>query len=127
MPGALPHLIAGCAMYITGRYYFRSYFDGDDKVKERLLLLFICLSFSILPDFFLIIYYTTYIFPIEVFLPYHDFVFLISSPLAIVALLILKYVVDIETKPVWIMGMWCILLHISMDLFLPHNTVWIWI
>lgn len=127
MPGAIPHLIAGSLMFIIGRYYFKSYFDGDNKIKKQFLLLVICLSFSVLPDFLLIIHYTTYIFPIEVFLPYHNFVFLISGPIAIVALLILKYGVDIETKPVWIMGMWSILLHISMDLFLPHNTVWIWI
>jgi len=125
MPGALPHLIAGCAMYITGRYYFRSYFDGDDKVKERLLLLFICLSFSLIPDFLLVIYYTTHVLPLEILFPYHDFVHIIAGPIAIVALLILKYGVDIERKPVWIMGMWSILLHITMDLFLPHNGVWI--
>lgn len=125
MPGALPHLIAGCAMYITGRYYFKSYFDGDDKVKERLLLLFICLSFSFVADFFLIIYYTTKILSFETFLSYHNLVHIIIGPIAIVFLILLKYGVNVKRKPVWIMGMWSILLHITMDLFLPHNGVWI--
>lgn len=127
MPGVIPHLIAGSLMFIIGSYYFKNYFDGDNKTKKLFLLLAVCLSFSILPDFFLIIYYMTYILPIEVFLPYHNFVFLISGPIAVVGLVILKYGIDIKTKPIWIMGLWCILLHITMDLLLPHKTVGIWI
>jgi len=65
MPGAIPHLIAGSAMFIIGRYYFKNYFDGDDKTKERFLLLFVCLSFTFIPDFFLILYYTIKIYSFE--------------------------------------------------------------
>ena len=127
MPGAIPHLIIGSLMFIIGSYYFKSYFDGDNKIQKLFLVLVVCLSFSVLPDFFLIIYYTTYIFPIEVFLQYHNFVYLISGPIAIISLIILKYGINIRTKPIWIMGMWCIILHIIMDLFLPHKTLGIWI
>jgi len=125
MPGALLHLAAGIALVVIGRYYFKSYFEGDNKTKESMLLLVVCLFFSIIPDFFLIIYYTTYILPYETFLIYHDLILLISGPLAIIILLILKYRIDIERKPILIMGMWCILLHITMDLFIPDISIWI--
>jgi len=124
MPGAIPHLIAGSAMFIIGRYYFKSYFDGNDKVKERILLLFVCLSFTFILDFFLIIYYTTHTASFCDFLLYHDFLHLISGPMAIVGLLILKFVVDIKTKPVWIMGLWCMILHVIMDYFIPDFGIW---
>ena len=119
MPGAIPHLIAASAMFIVGRFYFKRYFDDPDKSWDVLILAVVCLLFSFLPDFFLIIYYTTHVLPFCDFLPYHDLLYLISGPIAIVGLLILKYRVDIERKPIWIMGMWCILLHIVMDFFIP--------
>lgn len=125
MPGVIPHLIAGIAMFIIGRYYFRRYFDGNDKVKEHILLLFVCLSFTFIPDFFLIIYYTTHIASFCDFLPYHNFVSLISGPIAIIGLLILKYGVDIQKKPIWIIGLWCIILHVIMDFFIQDTGVWI--
>jgi len=125
MPGAILHLAAGIALAVIGRYYFKSYFEGDNKTKENILLLVVCLFFSIIPDFFLIIYYTTYILPYETFLIYHNLILLISGPLAITILLILKYRVDIERKPILIMGMWCILLHITMDLFITDISIWI--
>jgi len=125
MPGALLHLIAGCVMFIVGRFYFKNYFDGYDKTKERFLLAIVCISFSLLNDFGLIIYYTTHILPFETFLQYHDFVFLISAPIAIGGLVILKFWGNIKRKPIWIMGLWCILLHIAMDLFIQESGVWL--
>ena len=73
MPGVLLHVMAGSTMFIIGRYYFKSYFDGDNKTRERLLLAVVCLSFSLLPDFFLGIYYMTHILPYEILLSYHYF------------------------------------------------------
>ena len=104
MPGVLVHLIAGSAMFFIGRYYFKNYFDGDHKKKERLLLAAVCLSFSLLPDFFLGIYYTTHILPFNFLVPYHIFTHLIFSPIAIAVLLILKYLVDTKREPVWVCG-----------------------
>lgn len=124
MPGALSHLIAGSAMFIIGRYYFKSYFDEPEKAKKLLLLAVVCLIFSVIPDFVLIIYYTTHVLSFCELLPYHDLVLLISGPIAIIGLLILKFGVDIKTKPVWIMGLWCILLHIAMDLFIQEHGIW---
>ena len=123
IPGALVHLVAGSAMFIIGRYYFKNYFNEGNKFKKQFLLAFVCLFFSCIPDFFLIIYYTTYILPFCTILEYHDFVPLLLVPMAIVVLLTLKFLVDIETKPIWIMGMWCILLHITMDLFISDTSI----
>jgi len=125
MPGALPHLIAGSAMFIIGRYYFKNYFDGYDKTKERFLLAVVCISFSLLPDFVLIIYYITHILPFEAVLPYHDFTLFVSAPIAIGGLVMLKFWGNVKRKPVWIMGLWCILLHVVMDLFIGESGVWI--
>ena len=88
MPGVLLHLAAGSALFIIGRYYFRNYFIEDYKKKERILLAAVCLSFSILPDFFLVIYYTTHILPFNVLAQYHFFTHLIFTPIAITILLI---------------------------------------
>ena len=127
MPGALTHLAAGAAMFIIGRFYFKNYFEGvKNKNKESLILLFVCLFFSVIPDFFLIIYYLTYILPFEVFLIYHYLVIIVSGPLAIAIILILKYQqVNIKRKPIIMMGMWCILLHIAVDIFIANNTIFI--
>ena len=80
----------------------------------------ICLSFSLIPDFFLGIYYSTHILPFDFLVPLHIFTHLIFSPIAIAILLILKYLVDINREPVWIMGLWCVILHIVMDLFIQE-------
>ena len=120
MSGAIPDLIAGSAMFFIGRYYFKNYFDGDHKKKERLILAAVCLSFSLIPDFFLGIYYTTHILPFDFLKPFHIFSHLIFSPIAIAVLLILKYLVDTKREPVWIMGLWCVVLHIAMDLFIQE-------
>lgn len=125
MPGAVYHLAAGIALAVIGRLYFNNYFEKNNKIKENIILLFVCLFFSIIPDFFLIIYYTTYILSYETFLIYHDLVLLISGPLAIIILLILKFRINIQRKPILIMGMFCILLHIIMDLFIQDLSIWI--
>ena len=125
MPGAFPHLVAGSAMFIIGRYFFKDYFSGNDKVKEQILLAVVCLSFSLLPDFFLVIYYTTHVLSFSTFVPYHNLSHLIFSPIAIIALLILKYWGKTKREPIWIMGLLSIVLHIIMDLFIPESGIWI--
>jgi uncharacterized membrane-anchored protein len=125
MPGIIPHLIAGSAMAIIGRYYFKSYFDGKEKTKEKLLLAAVCLSFSILPDFLLVTYYSTKISAFEFFLPFHNIVHIIIGPIAIVFLIVLKYGIETKRKPIWAMGLWSILLHLVMDLFILESSIWI--
>jgi hypothetical protein len=118
MPGFLPHVLAGCTMFIIGRVYYNSYFKSNNKTSDIFLLVVICVSFSIIPDFFLGIYYTTHALPKSVFLTYHDFISKILIPISFIALLIL-YFINVKRKPLWIMGFWCIILHILMDLFIP--------
>ena len=120
MPGVLIHLITGSAIFFVGKLYFKKYFSDDYKKKKHLLLAFVCILFSLIPDFFLGIYYSTHILSFEFLVPYHFFAHLIFSPIAIVLLLILKYWIDVKREPIWITGLWCLLLHIIMDLFIPE-------
>jgi hypothetical protein len=117
MPGVIPHLIASSILFVIGKYHFRNYFEGDHKTKEQLLLAGVCIFFSIIPDFFLGIYYTTHLLPYRTLLDYHQFTHLVLSPIAIGALILLIYRVDIKRKPIWIMGVWSISLHLAMDFF----------
>ena len=124
MPGAIPHIITGIAMAILGRYYFKSYFDGKEKNKEKILLVFVCLLFSVIPDFFLIIFYSTKIFSFEFFLYLHDIIHIVIGPIAIFFLIVLKYGPEVKWKPIWIMGFWSILVHLFMDIFISEYNLW---
>ena len=124
MPGSLPHFIAGCAMFIIGRYYFRNYFDGAKRVKERILLAIVCISFTFIPDTLLIFYYTIHPYSFEMILPYHELVHIVLWPISIAALLIIKYGVKTKRKPIWIMGFLSIILHLIMDLFIGETGIW---
>jgi len=124
MPGVLPHLIAGCAMFIIGRYYFRDYFDGGEKAKERILLAIVCVSFSFIPDILLIFYYTIHPFSFETILPDHELAHIMWGLIAIAALPIIKYGIKTKREPIWLMGFWSIVLHLIMDLFIGESGVW---
>jgi uncharacterized membrane-anchored protein len=125
MPGFLPHLIAGFAMFFIGRYYYNDYFVGKNKLKENFLLLFICLFFSFIVDIFLIVYYLTKVFPLKTFLPYHNLAAIIAGPIVIFLLFFLMFKDNIKYKPILIIGLWSIILHLVMDFFLPHAGLWI--
>ena len=121
MPGAIPHLIAGGAMFVIGRYYYSNYFNGKDKFNERILLIIVCLTFSILPDIILAIYYLTFFSDFCSLLPLHNFVHFIFTPVAIIILLILKFKLNVKREPIWIIGLWCIILHVVMDLIIQEH------
>jgi hypothetical protein len=125
MPGAIPHVIAGCAMFIFGKYYFKSYFEGDEKANERHLLLIVCLTFTFVPDFLLIIYYTLGINPTYRIFFYHDLIHFIMVPIAIIYIIVLYDRIDEKRVPIWIVGMMCIILHVIMDLIIPDYGIWI--
>ncbi|UCG70124.1 MAG: hypothetical protein JSV09_03670 [Thermoplasmata archaeon] len=125
MPGAIPHFVAGCVMFILGKYYFKSYFEGEDKVRETYLLLLVCITFSFVPDFLLIIYYAKGIFPSHRIFFFHTFVHFIMVPIAIIYLIALKDRIDKKRVPIWIMGMLCIILHVILDLLIPDYGIWI--
>jgi hypothetical protein len=124
MPGVIFHLTAGSIMAFIGGFYFKNYFENNDKIKELILLISSCLFFSVLPDFVLIIYYLTHMSPFCTAIFYHNLIFLISAPLVILGFLILRYWINIKRKPILVMGLWCILLHIIMDLLIEESSIW---
>jgi len=121
MPGLLPHLLAGSALYLIGRYSFRTYFKNDQKHKKVLLLAFVCLTFSLIPDFFLGIYYLTHLETFNILIPYQHFTHLILTPIAIGVLLFL-FLFDTKRRPLWIMGASALVLHIIMDLLIIETN-----
>lgn len=125
MPGAIPHITAGTVLFIIGIYYYKNYFKDENKSIKPFLLAFTCIFFSIIPDIFLIIYYTTYAFSFCSILPYHNLLHIILFITAIVGLLAITFFLNIKNKPIWTMGMWAILLHITMDLSIPDISIWI--
>ena len=122
MPGLIPHLIAGSALYLIGRVSFRKFFNGTEKNKERILLLFICLVFSIIPDAFLGIYYATNLLPFETLLPHHITTHLIITPIAFV-FFILLIIINSKRKPIWFLGICAVVVHIIMDQFIQEIGV----
>jgi hypothetical protein len=121
MPGAIPHLITGAALYFMGRYSFRQYFKGDQNTKKRVFLAAVCLIFSLIPDFFLGIYYLTHLEPVKVLMPYQIQTHLLFTPLTIGPLIPI-IVIDKKRRPIWIMGAIALLLHILLDYFLIETN-----
>ena len=120
MAGLIPHLIAGCALYLIGRYYFKTYFESDNKTKKQLLLAIVCIAFSLIPDIFLGTYYTTHILSFDTLMPYQIFAHFILIPIAIALLALLIFRLNTKRKPIWIMGIAALALHFIMDLFLEE-------
>ena len=124
MPGVIFHLIAGSILYIIGRITFRTYFKGDQKLKKELLLAVVCITFSILPDFFLGIYYLTHLEPKYVLMRYQTFTHHILTPITI-GVLIPIILLDKKRRPLWIMATVALILHIIMDLYIREtNLLW---
>jgi Na+/melibiose symporter-like transporter len=125
MAGLIPHLIAGCALYFIGRYYFKTYFEADNKTKKQLLLAIVCIAFSLAPDIFLGTYYTTHILSFDTLMPYQIFAHYVLIPIAIALLALLIFRLDTKRKPIWIMGIAALALHFIMDLFLEEAGLFI--
>ena len=125
MPGLIPHLLAGSLLFAIGRIAFRTYFKDDQKFKKTLFLAAVCLTFSILPDFFLGIYYLTHIEPESVLMPYQIFSHYILAPIAAGVLFLLAFLFDTKRRPLWIMGATALVLHVIMDsLFIETSYLW---
>ena len=127
MPGALPHISAGVALFIIGIIYFKGYLAEEKNCKRLFYLLFVCLFFSIIPDFFLIIYYIGHVSTFCSILPYHNMLHIIFFVFSIVFLLILNFLINIKSKPIWTIGMLCVIVHITMDVIIPDTGMNIWI
>jgi hypothetical protein len=121
MPGLLPHLIAGSILYLIGRLSFRSFFRDNKKLKKNLLLFGTCLLFSILPDFFLGLYYLAHLEPETILMQYQIFTHLVLTPFAIFIVLLLT-VFDTKRRPLWLMGASALILHLVMDFFIKESS-----
>lgn len=123
MSGFIPHLLAGAFFYFVGRIIYSSYFTQNKKRKLQLAA--ICLTFSLIPDVFLGLYYTTGLLSFKALLPYHVITHLILTPAAIILLTVLALAVDTKRRPIWIMGIAALLLHIIMDSYVPETSFFI--
>jgi hypothetical protein len=123
MPGLIPHLLAGAALYFIGIFYYKSYFK--ENKKNKLLLAFFCIVFSLLPDVFLGLYYTTGFLSFDVLLHYHVFAHVIVTPTAIIVFSLLLFVFDTKRKPIWIICIHALLLHIIMDFLIKETNMFL--
>lgn len=123
MPGLIPHIIAGTALYFIGIHHYRVYFQKNSK--NRLLLAIICIIFSLIPDVFLGIFYTTHLISIKTLLPYHIITHIIIVPIALIVFTVLIFIFDTKRKPIYMMGIVAIILHIVMDLIIQETNLFI--
>lgn len=132
MPGVIPHLIAAGAMFVVGRFAFKSYFDNNHR--EQMILAVGCVFFTGISDFFAIIFHLSNFFSDvlninrllqpALWMWLNELMRYIFFPAAIIGL-IASFVIETKRKPIWIMGMLCIILHIIMDTFIQESGVWI--
>ena len=121
MPGVLPHIAVGVILFFVGKYYFKDYFK--EKSNDLILLAFVCILFSILPDIFLGLYYTTHVSSFETLKEYHNFMHFVFSPIAVIMLIIPIFWKGLSKRPIWIMGLCAIGVHIVMDLLISEYGV----
>ena len=57
MPGAIPHIIAGTAMFLLVKHRYIDHFSGSDGNREQYILFIVCIFCSFLPDTPLSLYY----------------------------------------------------------------------
>jgi membrane-bound metal-dependent hydrolase YbcI (DUF457 family) len=125
MAGLIPHLIAGSLLYLIGRYSFQHYFETNQKTKRKLTLAGMCLGLSIFPDVFLGAYYTVHLLSYKTLIPYHEFTHYVLIPFAILVLLLLIFIIDQKRKPLWIMGLCALVLHVIMDVLLQEADLFL--
>jgi hypothetical protein len=125
MPGFIPHFIAGNAVFLIGSYYIINHTNLDYNLKNKLLLYFICIGCSIIPDFPLGLYYTLHVESYNAMLQPHEILHYIISPVAILIFIILDLLYPIKKRPFWIIGILCIIIHIIMDALIQETGIWI--
>ena len=125
MPGIIPHLLAGTGMFLIGEFYFHFKSKDNHPLSDHISLLAVTLFFSLFPDFPLGLYYVFGIYSTKILMEYHVFLHTIITPLSLVGLLIIKYVLNTKREPIWIMGIICILIHITMDAYIHEGGIWI--
>jgi hypothetical protein len=125
MPGIIPHLLAGTGMFLIGEFYFRYKSKTTHPLSDHFLLFGVTLFFSLFPDFPLGLYYVFGVFSPEKLYEYHNLLHDIMTPISIGGLLIIKYIINTKKEPIWIMGIICVLLHVTMDAYIHEGGLWI--
>lgn len=125
MPGFIPHFIAGNAMFLIGSYIIQSHTQLEFTRSKQLLLYFICIVCSIIPDFPLALYYGLHIGSYKLLIQPHAYLHRIISPLAVILFIIVSLITPLKNRSIWIIGIICILLHILMDAFISETGIWI--
>jgi len=124
MPGIFPHLLVGTCMFLVGEFYFKYKSKDNHPMSDHILLLGTTIFFSLFPDFPLGIYYIFGIFSPQILLSYHSLLHTIITPISIIGLLFIKFILNTKREAIWIMGIICILLHIIMDTYIHEGGVW---
>lgn len=125
MPGFIPHFIAGNAMFLIGSFVIQNYTQLELSRKQHVLFYLICITASIIPDFPLALYYGFHIGSYDLLLQPHATLHYIISPLAVFFFIMLNFIFPVKNKPIWIVGILCILLHIVLDSFIQETGIWI--
>ena len=125
MPGIIPHLTAGVGLYIIGEAYYR--YASKKKINniDHALLLGVCLIFSLIPDFPLGLYYIFNILSPDILIKYHHFSHNIFTPISLIILIALIFLIKYKRTPIWILGMICIIVHILMDVYIHEGGLWL--
>jgi len=125
MAGLIPHLIAGGILYLVGQYYYQEYFQGEHARQRKLMLGFLCVFFSVIPDVFIGTFYTTHILSFDTLMPYQIFAHYVLLPIGIIGFALLAFLIDPKRKPLWAMAFCTLLLHFLMDLLLDEGGLFI--
>jgi hypothetical protein len=125
MPGFLPHFIMGNVFFFIGWQYLKNFSDETYYGRDYLLLYIVCIFGSIIPDFPLGLYYLFGISSFTTLLRYHIILHLIISPLAVISFIILNSVSNSRSKPIWLFGVICVIVHVLMDATIEEMGVWI--
>jgi hypothetical protein len=124
MPGVLAHLIAGNAMFLIGTVIIHKFSKLPSSTQNILLLYGVCIFSSIIPDFFLALYFVFHVGTYESLIVFHDQLHHFVSPIATIFFVVLAGLDIIKKKPIWVMGPVCIILHVIMDSIIREGSVY---
>jgi hypothetical protein len=88
-------------------------------------MLGVCLIFSLIPDFPLGLYYIFNIYSPEILIEYHLLSHQIFTPISLIILSILIFLIKYKRTPIWILGTFCIIVHIFMDIYIHEGGLWL--
>ena len=125
MPGFIPHFIAGNAMFLLGSYYIQNHTQLEFHTKNKLILYLICIGGSIIPDFPLAIYYGLHVGSYDALIEPHALLHYIISPVAVVFFISLDLMYPMKNRPLYIIGILSIILHIIMDALIKETGIWL--